>query len=347
MDLNYVGKFVLSEVTRDHGFKVVLTGEGADEHFAGYIPFVAEFLREPDLAWPHGVLLSNDKLRQELLGARDAAARVFYDSFGSTSVGGMASGIQRQLNSIDICSANLVFRPPVAVFSSWVRSIYGDLDPRATAANNVDGRIKELIQKKWHPLHSSLYVWTKVVLANNLLSCLGDRVEMAHSVEARTPFLDHHLTEYVNALPPSVKVRCAIDEAEAAHRSEGKGKSKGAITSESCSLTEKWILREATRPFITDETYRRRKHPYTAPVIYPTGGPLHRLLQKLLTKENIDQLGFLDWDTVESHMKYAFPKDAEQGGASSHTFRGVLMSAQLVILGQKFGVKRADPEIRV
>lgn len=44
-------------------------------------------------------------------------------------------------------------------------------------------------------------------LANVLLSCLGDRTELARSVEARTPFLDHHLTGYVDGLPPSVKMR--------------------------------------------------------------------------------------------------------------------------------------------
>lgn len=325
---------------------MVLTGEGADEHFAGYIPFVTEFLREPDLAWPHGVL-SNDKLRQGLLG-REAASQPWYASFSMNNGGAMDNIIHRQLNNIELCSAFSIFRPPVAIFLSWVRSIYGDLDPSETATNSVDGRIKELIRKKWHPLHSALYVWTRTILANNILSCLGDRVEMAHSVEARTPFLDHHLTEYVNALPPSVKVRCAIDRAEAVNGSVGQGESREITASESCSLTEKWILREAARPFIPDEIYRRRKQPFFAPATYPTGGPLHKLLQKTLTKENIDQLGFLDWNVVESQLKQAFPTDAEQsGGALTHTMRALLMSAQLVILGQRFGVKKASPETRV
>ena len=62
---------------------------------------------------------------------------------------------------------------------------------------------------------------------------------MAHSIEARTPFLDHHLTEYVNGLPPSGKIRWDAEEER---------------------FVEKWILREASKPFITEELYKRKKH---------------------------------------------------------------------------------------
>ena len=64
-------------------------------------------------------------------------------------------------------------------------------------------------------------------------------MEMANSLEGRTPFLGHHLTEFANGLPPSTKVR---------------------FDSERGTLVEKWILREAGRPYITDEMYYRRKH---------------------------------------------------------------------------------------
>ncbi|KIM97174.1 hypothetical protein OIDMADRAFT_89536, partial [Oidiodendron maius Zn] len=151
----------------------------------------------------------------------------------------------------------------------------------------------ELIRTKWHPLHSSLYIWSRSSLVNNLLSYLGDHVEMAHSVQAWTTFLDHHLTEYVNAIPPSLKVRCEI----------GGGGANGLYangdnnqnTSVSYDLTEKWILRQAAQPFITYEIYRCRKRPYTPPAIYPANGPLHKLMQTILTKENVDRLGFLNW----------------------------------------------------
>jgi asparagine synthase (glutamine-hydrolysing) len=156
----------------------------------------------------------------------------------------------------------LIFRPIAALFSGWVQPIYRDFDPRDTATNNIDGCIKLLMRNKWHPLHTSLYMWNKSALVNNLLSCLGHRLEMRHSVESRTPILDHHLTEDVNTLPPSLKVRGGI-ESSGAEGSSARASNQKA--SPSVVFTEKWILHEATKPFITDEVYRRRKHPYTAP----------------------------------------------------------------------------------
>lgn len=55
--------------------------------------------------------------------------------------------------------------------------------------------------------HTAQNVFTKAHLQNLLLPSLDDRGKMAHSVEGRTPFLDHHLTEYVNNLPPSMEIR--------------------------------------------------------------------------------------------------------------------------------------------
>jgi asparagine synthase (glutamine-hydrolysing) len=58
LDLNAVAKFLFSKYVSDSGYKVLLTGEGADEHFAGYYFFRADFLRcadlavEPALQWP-------------------------------------------------------------------------------------------------------------------------------------------------------------------------------------------------------------------------------------------------------------------------------------------------------
>jgi asparagine synthase (glutamine-hydrolysing) len=249
-----------------------------------------------------------------------------------------------QLNNSDAGSIALVFRPLVETFSPRVQSAYGDLDPRDTITNNLDGHIKELIRKKWQPLHTTLYAWKKSGLVNNLLSCLGDRVEMAHSVEARTPFLDHHLTEYVNAIPPSLKVRCDNHGTGAeGYTVNGINGSNGQKAAESSVLTEKWILREATQPFITDEIFRRQKHPYTAPVTYPTNGPLHKLFQRTLTNKNVERLGFLSWDAINSCIEQAFPASGKPE-VSSHTLRAVFMGTQWVILSQKFGVKSGPPK---
>ncbi|KAJ7670220.1 hypothetical protein B0H17DRAFT_1086072 [Mycena rosella] len=71
---------------------------------------------------------------------------------------------------------------------------------------------------------------------------------MANSVEGRFPFLDQHLVRYINTLPPSVKVRPV--------KRDGPG---------AWSFTDKWILRQAVKPYITEELYLRKKLSYNAP----------------------------------------------------------------------------------
>ncbi len=66
LDLNGIGKYVLSTAPREHGVKVVLTGEGSDEHFAGYPFFPAEHLREPDLAFSGSSLVTDPLLLGDL-----------------------------------------------------------------------------------------------------------------------------------------------------------------------------------------------------------------------------------------------------------------------------------------
>ena len=88
------------------------------------------------------------------------------------------------------------------------------------------------------PLNQSLYLWSKSLLPNYILVMLGDRMEMAHSIEGRVPFLDHHLVEVLRAQPVSQKIR---------------------------GMTEKFVLREAVRDVISDTVYRRQKHPFLSP----------------------------------------------------------------------------------
>jgi asparagine synthase (glutamine-hydrolysing) len=88
------------------------------------------------------------------------------------------------------------------------------------------------------PVHQSLYLWAKTVLPNYILTMLGDRMEMGHSVEGRVPFLDHHVVELICSQPVNQKIH---------------------------GMTEKFVLREAVRDVITDTVYRRQKHPFLSP----------------------------------------------------------------------------------
>jgi asparagine synthase (glutamine-hydrolysing) len=81
-----------------------------------------------------------------------------------------------------------------------------------------------------------LYVDLKTYLVELLMK--QDQMSMAASIESRVPFLDHHLVEFVAALPPRLKLR---------------------------GLTTKWILREAARDLVPPDILTRRKMGFPVP----------------------------------------------------------------------------------
>jgi asparagine synthase (glutamine-hydrolysing) len=109
-------------------------------------------------------------------------------------------------------------------------------------------------------------------LPNYILNLLGDRMEMAHSVEGRVPFLDHRVVECVCRAPVSLKIR---------------------------GVTEKYLLREAAKPLITETVYRRQKHPFLSPPVttVPTER-FHQMLQDTLRGPVLASLPFYDQKKV-------------------------------------------------
>ena len=223
--------------------------------------------------------------------------------------------------------------PHLPFCSRYIHDQPDQPDAQLTYPESIPPSVIEKMSKKWHPLHTAHYIFCKAHLENIILSNLGDRGEMAHSIEGRTPFLDHHFTEYVNGLPPSLKIR-AGKTSEESNRSE----------TPQVDFVEKYILREAAKPFITDEIYQKRKHPYSAPLHYPVNGPLHRLMKNLVTEQNVKEVGFLDWTsrkfngrTLGDMVDLAF-KERDKS-----VFTLVICVAQWVVLMQRFGVKIAEP----
>ncbi|KAI0204326.1 asparagine synthase-domain-containing protein [Astrocystis sublimbata] len=335
-DLNFVAKFGLSTLPREHGVKVVLTGEGADEHFAGYPYFHEEFLREADGAQPESQLSQNDELRS------DMSRSVHQEMNGMWNRAG-ADGSDRQrpapastagVGAAAMSHHLLAWHPAAILFAPWLRTRFGEADLRETVLRSYPSDVQVKMHSRWHPLHTAMYMWNKNALSNLLLSCLGDRTEMAHSVEARTPFLDHHLAEYVNRLPPSVKLRYSADTPT----DEG---ALGPIWTKSntalLSLNEKWILRQAVRPYITDELYQRRKNPFLAPARWREKGPLHRKFKQILTQEAVEALGFVGWETVNNDMTIAWGETAEP-----KAFRRLVYCAAWVTLSRRLGVAKAE-----
>jgi asparagine synthase (glutamine-hydrolysing) len=338
-DLNTVGKYCLSELPRQHGFKVILSGEGADELFAGYPWFPCDFLSEPDNSMPHLLLQRDTKLRQQLHEkTRGDLLKMF--SF-------LANEVYQELDMDPVSSKKLnkVLSPTLFAMGLIGSEMYvKPLREKCSALERLRAKMdtwspqaQEKIQNSWHPLHTGMYTWCKSQLPNILLTALGDRCEMAHSIEGRPPFLDHELAELVGRMPPSVKMHYGPDvtgpqSGETTSQWFGKGEDAGAS-----KFWEKWILREAAKPFITEELYTRRKHPFTAPVVWKKGGPMHQLFSRLLTKENVEAVGFLDWSFIADALDRGFGE-----GADVPSFRSCQLAGSLVTISQRFGVARAE-----
>lgn len=231
-----------------------------------------------------------------------------------------------------------VHHPYPNIYAPWVLEQLGSPDPRDTIARAHPEAVKEKMRAEWHPLHAGAYAFLKATLPNFTLSALGDRVEMAHGIEARPPFLDHRVTRYADGLPPSAKMAYTPDMVGRREESaQGHWWEKAGDTRNLC--TEKWILRQAARPYVTDEMYERKKHIYSAPTRWPRDGPLHRLVRGLVTPDAVDAVGFLEYEAVRRTMDAAFGGDADL-----LAFRKLMFYASWVVLSKRFGIKKATPE---
>jgi asparagine synthase (glutamine-hydrolysing) len=233
-----VAKFLLSRAVREAGFKVVLTGEGSDEILGGYLHF------RRDMPSTNGNVRTstNGKGRPlEVVRARLGFVPGWMEASAALSLKMQAvfsDEFIRRLNLLDQSSC-----------------FFDDLD----VAGQLSGR---------HPLHQSLYLWSKTRLPNYLLVLLGDRMEMANSVEGRVPFLDHRVVEVMRSQPVTQKIRGAA---------------------------QKFILREAARSLITETAYRRPKHPFLSPpaTLNPQGR-LGVFMQDTLRSPVLSSMPFFD-----------------------------------------------------
>ena len=259
-----VAKFALSRAVRDAGYKVVLTGEGSDEILAGYPHFRRDMLLyDSDGQDPAAIrsLLaelerSNPVSRGLLLPDGEAASleglrRVlgFAPTWMETAAGRMHK--MQALWADD-------FRADFALHEAY-HGLMGSLDVRGQLLGRA-------------PVNQALYLWAKTVLPNYILTVLGDRMEMAHSVEGRVPFLDHEVVELICSMPVGLKIR---------------------------GMTEKFVLREAARPVLTDTVYRRQKHPFLSPpATLNPDDRLHEMVQDALRGSALRAVPYFDQGKV-------------------------------------------------
>jgi len=295
-----VAKYLLSRAVRDSGAKVVLTGEGSDEVFAGY-PF---FRRDMIL---HNTEGQDPETAKGLIARLNAANKV---SQGLLLPRGETEGL-------DSVKRILGFVP--TIIETWgqgrgmaeflddgLAARFRDRDTFRALFNHLD--VERQLRGR-DAVNQSLYVWAKTALPNYILSNLGDRMEMAHSVEGRLPFLDHHVVAEVTRMPVAMKIQ---------------------------GMTEKYVLREAARPVLTDAVYRRQKHPFLSPPsTLQMEGRLFGLVQDTLRGAALERTGLYDKTKVAAFLD-AIP--TMEPGFRTAVDPGLMTITSMCLLHERLGL---------
>ncbi len=289
INAHLAAKYILNQEIKRQGFKIALSGEGADELFLGYPHFKHDFL-EGNV----GALFEKNPL---------------------------VNGVQiTQEPSLSLAAVNeeLGFIPHFFKAKAAIGlKVHQLLTKEFKQKFSIDKVFSEALTK-WgiseqlknrDNIHKSTYLWIKYALASYILKALGDGCEMAHGIEGRVPFLDHHLFELVKKIPSQLKIY---------------------------QQKEKYILREIVKDKVTYEIYNRQKHAFMAP-------PLGLLKSKLgmefandeLRSKDFRKNPFYDFSKVGQFLD-SFSSKNFQAHISSEPVLMILLTSHL--FGKRYGL---------
>jgi asparagine synthase (glutamine-hydrolysing) len=273
--------YLLAQLTRRCGIKVVLTGEGADELFLGYDLFKETMVREFCLRQPHSASRPKlfDRLYPYLSSERATRGGEFWRRF-FLDAGPADDPLFSHLPRFQLTSRIKDFYTPA------MRGQLEHVDPLAELRASLPPAFPS-----WSALNRAAYLETVTLLSPYLLSSQGDRMAMAHGVEGRFPFLDHRLFEFAAALPTRSKLR---------------------------GLREKDLLRRWAAAVLPTSVAERPKQPYRAPDVpafFPaTGGPA--FVAELLEASSLKRGGVFEPAAVAGLVRRAAAGRARGVGES-------------------------------
>lgn len=301
--------FLLSRLVRESGIKVVLTGEGADEMFAGYDLFregkVRRFWGRQPASTIRPRLL--ERLYPYLVRSPVAQRAMAEEFFGRDREQWAEPGFSHRTR----------WQPAAALqrlFTAELRHEASRVDVTERLLASLPGEFR-----RWSFLAQDQYLEVRTLLSGYLLSSQGDRMLMAHSVEGRFPFLDVDLVELANSLPPAYKLR---------------------------GLDEKHVLKRAAAGLVPEAILRRPKQPYRAPdapSFVGVGAPAW--VAEVVSERAVAEAGIFDstavgrlWRKCLSH-----PSGEQFSNADNMALVGVLSTGLLFEQLVRAAPVRSDP----
>ncbi|MFI3120592.1 MAG: asparagine synthase (glutamine-hydrolyzing) [Methylococcaceae bacterium] len=258
----------LSGLVRASGYKVVLTGEGADEALGGYDLFkeakIRQFwARRPESEWRPLLL----KALYPYLETSGAQAKTYLRNYYSIGLDQPEQPGFSHLTRWFTTSQCKVF------FSQDLNAKL-----RENAVDQLTGHLPPAFGN-WHTFNRAQYLEAKTLMGDYLLCSQGDRMLMANSVEGRFPFLDHRVIEFANRLNPRLKMR---------------------------ALNEKYLFKQAMKNQLPRQILERHKQPYRAPDIpafFSDHPPAY--VNDLLSEDKLKDYGYFDAQKVGFLLKKA------------------------------------------
>lgn len=251
-DSSAIPSMAISALAREH-VTVVLNGDGGDEVFGGYRRHLAAHLAVP---------------RARSVGAlAGVLERVVPPSVARRGALGLLLRLARGLRLA-----------PEERYLAWTTDMLRETDKagvwRGQPSAPTERLVSETLVGGLASLDQQLVSDIRINLLSDLLVKM-DIASMAHSLEARSPLLDHRLAEYVWSLPPSVRLP---------------------------GRTPKGLLRESYRGLLSDEVVEGRKKGFEIPMSDWLSGELRPLVDDLVLSSNARVLDFLDPVAVRSVM---------------------------------------------
>jgi asparagine synthase (glutamine-hydrolysing) len=267
-DSSAIPSYLVAQLTREH-VTVALTGDGGDELFAGYGRFAAARVAEFYCRMPQ-------PLQTALVHLLSALPE-------STTYNGF---VRRARRFTDYASLPLAER-----YLGWV-SIFQDDFTRDLLADSGDVDPVSHFRTYFDRAHIDqvaqlLAVHAKTCLPGDLL-VKTDRMTMAHSLEARSPFLDQELVEFAARIPSAFKLK---------------------------GLTTKYILKKALAGIIPEEIIHRKKHGFSVPVGHWFRTILKDYIRELLLSPRALRRGYFRQEGVQRLI------EQHQSGKRDHGHR--------------------------
>jgi asparagine synthase (glutamine-hydrolysing) len=224
-DASTIPSHLLALFARDK-VKVILSGEGADELFAGYPTYIGNKVAEIYNRIPRPITSAAVKIALKLMPV--SMGNIAFDyllcRFVSAAEQDLVERHHTWFGSYSPEMQRALLAPGV------LEALKGD-DPFASARSRLDGRdLPDSLSKL-------LYMDFTMYLQDDLLTKV-DRATMLASLEARAPFLDHDLSQFAAGIPSALKLK---------------------------GLTTKDILKRTLRKRLPPDVIKRRKRGFNIP----------------------------------------------------------------------------------